>query len=258
MQPQESAPILTPDEALKLALEALDSPHTEVAEANYKKIVQALEARYGDNQKEVAEELQKLSKQIDSMGKSEQAMEFKQRTTEMMLILSMERRRARGPLPQPNQTMQNLPPQPNYTSQDRPQAPPPTPRRHGDATNTRLKATGYSSATFLKVIYLVQTSLSFENDLNLYTKIMGGRVDWALDSGGKKYRAIHMRDEPIMLLVESDTLPKLLPIFAVSDLEKAKSELTEQGLVEKEELVTPRGQAIIFRANGGISMGIIK
>lgn len=258
MEPAEtpSSPILTPDEALHLALEALDAPMTEKAEANYQKIVRALEARHGDNQKEVAEELQKLSRQIDAMGRAEAAMEFKQRTTEMMLKLSMERRRARG---QAQPATISAPPAPSPSAYiDRPMAPPPTPRRHGDATSTRLKPSSYVSSTFLKVVYLVQTSLSFESDLNLYTKIMGGRVDWALDSGGKKYRAIHMRDEPVMLLVESDTLPKLLPIFAVADLDKARQELIDQGLIEREELVTPRGQAKIFKATGGISLGIVK
>ncbi|HNB15910.1 MAG TPA: hypothetical protein PLC15_11025 [Candidatus Obscuribacter sp.] len=263
MNPEETNPILSAPEALRLALEALEHPASEIAEKNFKIIVMALEARHGENQKEVAGELQKLSKEIEAMGSLDSAMEFKQRSTEMMLKLGMERRRARqsgSGMPAPAvvaQTQNTVTETASPIAPPRPQAP--APRRPGDSTATRLVRHTHSSNTglFQRLIFMVHTSTSYDSDLNLYTRTMGGKVDWALDSGGKRYRAVMFAQEPTILLVESDTLPRLLPIFAVTDLDKARQELSERGLVEKETLISPLGTCHIFKANVGISLGII-
>lgn len=277
--------ILTGPEALRLALEALENPNSERAHENFKTIVMAMEARHGENQKEVAGELQKLSKEIEALGQIEAAMEFKQRTTEMMLVLSMERRRkqsqgqgdnrgaagnsasptnSRSAYPSslpssPPSSLQTPPPvSPNPTQQATGAAPMPS-RRPGDSTSTRLVRHSHSanSGLFQRLIYLVHTTTSFDNDLFLYTRTMGGKIDWALDSAGKRYRAVSLPQEPVILLVESDTLPRLLPVYAVTDLEKAGHDLAERGMIEKETLITPGGTCRVYKANVGIAIALL-
>lgn len=273
--------ILTGTEALRLALEALENPNSERAHENFKTIVMAMEARHGENQKEVAGELQKLSKEIEALGQIEAAMEFKQRTTEMMLVLSMERRRKQsqapsnnrsisgsnsgsnsgsvGAMPNTFQTAASSPPVSPNTFQTAPAAAPLPSRRPGDSTSTRLVRHSHStnSGLFQRLIYLVHTTTSFDNDLFLYTRTMGGKIDWALDSAGKRYRAVSLPQEPVILLVESDTLPRLLPVYAVSDLEKAGHDLAERGLTEKETLITPGGTCRVYKANVGIAIALL-
>ncbi len=278
--------ILTGTEALRLALEALENPNSERAHENFKTIVVAMEARHGENQKEVAGELQKLSKEIEALGQIEAAMEFKQRTTEMMLVLSMERRRKQSQKPSDNRsnsgsnlgsnsgsnsgstgTMPNTfqtaapssTPVAPHTLQTTVPTAPMSSRRQGDSTSTRLVRHSHStnSGLFQRLIYLVHTTTSFDNDLFLYTRTMGGKIDWALDSAGKRYRAVSLPQEPVILLVESDTLPRLLPVYAVTDLEKAGHDLAERGMTEKETLITPGGTCRVYKSNVGIAIALL-
>jgi uncharacterized membrane-anchored protein len=84
---------LTSGALLQLALSALTNHSADEAEEKLASIITSLEQHYGENQKEVANELQRLAKEIENSGQIEQAIEFKQRTTELMLRISMERRR---------------------------------------------------------------------------------------------------------------------------------------------------------------------
>ncbi len=61
-------------------------------------LVVRLESEFNKNQKDVAAELQRIAKAIESDGKSDEALRFKQRTCEVMLRRSMaERRRNQAP-----------------------------------------------------------------------------------------------------------------------------------------------------------------
>lgn len=82
---------------LDLALRAMSDASIENSEEVIIKIITSLEEEFGDNQKTIAEELQKISRQIEQTGKADVAMDFKQRTTSAMLRLNMERRRGLRP-----------------------------------------------------------------------------------------------------------------------------------------------------------------
>lgn len=61
-------------------------------------LVVRLEDEFNKNQKDVAAELQRIAKAIESEGKADEALRFKQRTCEVMLRRSMaERRRNQAP-----------------------------------------------------------------------------------------------------------------------------------------------------------------
>ncbi|HEY9787745.1 MAG TPA: hypothetical protein V6D17_20320 [Candidatus Obscuribacterales bacterium] len=78
---------------LSLAHSALDEKDAADSEALYTQLIERIEHEYDNSQKEVAAELSRLAKQIESAGFPEKAMEFKQRTCEVMLKLNMSRRR---------------------------------------------------------------------------------------------------------------------------------------------------------------------
>lgn len=79
----------------QLALEEADS---QKAEALFLELVVSLEDAFNKNQKDVAAELQRIAKQIETSGKIDDSLRFKQRTCEIMLRRSMaERRRNQAP-----------------------------------------------------------------------------------------------------------------------------------------------------------------
>ena len=77
------------------ALAELDS---EKAEQLFLELVLSIEKSVNKNQKDVAVELQRIAREIESFGKMDDALRFKQRTCEVMLRRSMaERRRNQSP-----------------------------------------------------------------------------------------------------------------------------------------------------------------
>lgn len=69
------------------------------AEELFLALVLQLEEEFNKNQKDVAAELQRLAKQIESEGKVEESLRFKQRTCEVLLKRSMAERRRNQPTP---------------------------------------------------------------------------------------------------------------------------------------------------------------
>lgn len=77
------------------ALAELDS---EKADQLFSDLVIAIETEFDKNQKDVASELQRIAKEIESAGNLDESLRFKQRTCEIMLRRSMaERRRNQSP-----------------------------------------------------------------------------------------------------------------------------------------------------------------
>lgn len=256
-------PDINSEEVLNLALSALENPSTESAEENFRTIILTFEGRHGGSQKEVAEELQRVSKQLEALGSGEKAMEFKQRTTEIMLRLGMERRRAMreaqsGPDGKPENKFEpqrsSIPMMPNP-----------------GATLTRLPAhkpkpkavegprlTAKRSELFQSIVFMLHTSSHFGGDRKLYTETMEGREVWSHLSSGKRSLAIDLGHDPVILLVESDTLPRLLPIFSVRNLKEAQERLEKQGMSLRDAVSTPAGTALVFKGSEGISLAIVE
>ena len=89
----------------QLAQEALEELDATKADDLFVKLLVALEDAYNKNQKEIAAELQHLAKQIESGGKIDESLRFKQRTCEIMLRRSMaERRKNQQPPPPPKES----------------------------------------------------------------------------------------------------------------------------------------------------------
>lgn len=80
------------------ALEELDATK---ADELFVDLIVSLEDAFNKNQKEIAAELQQIAKSIESGGKVDDSLRFKQRTCEIMLRRSMAERRKNQPPPVP-------------------------------------------------------------------------------------------------------------------------------------------------------------
>jgi len=207
-----------------LALSALEDPTSEQAEHALAKIVSAFEERFGENQKEVASSLQTLAKQIESQGMAEKAMEFKQRTTAIMLIHSMERRRGKG------------------------------------STLTGLSAlTPVKPPLFEGIIYVMYFAPDFETQLDFYQNILEAKITWQKEESHGRVIALKLGREPQVLLVENkseNNLPSPLPVLAVTDTFAAGTKLLSHGHERLGEVATPSGLAQIFK--GAETLAIVK
>jgi len=214
----------TEDSLLDLALTALKDPTSEQAGKDLAKIVSSFEERFGENQKEVAASLQSIAKQIEGRGQGEMAMEFKQRTTAIMLIHSMERRRGKG------------------------------------STLTGLPALApVKPALYEGIVYLMYFTIQFDSDLDFYKKVLEAKITWEKEESHGRIAALRLVREPQILLVEnksSNSLPSPLPVMAVTDTFAAGTQLLGRGLERLGEIATPTGLAQIFK--GQEAMAIVK
>jgi len=211
-------------ELLDLALTALQDPTSDQAEKALGRIVTAFEERFGDNQKEVASSLQSIAKQIEATGKAEMAMDFKQRTTAIMLIHSMERRRGKG------------------------------------STLTGLPALApVKPALYECIIYIMYFTAHFDADLEFYKGALEAKITWEKEELFGRIIALKLARDPQIILVENktdNTLPSPLPVMLVTDTFAAGTQLLNSGHERLGEVATPTGLAQIFK--GDQAMAIVK
>ncbi len=266
---------------LQIALSALSNASQEEAEQKLTSIITMLEKQYGENQKEVAAELQRLAREIETSGKIDQAIEFKQRTTEIMLRVSMERRRgmreaaslaahtpalshspvsAHAPVPahQESPTSYQPPVTPAYVA----------PAMSARSTRANLGAMSASSAEALLgknggetlfdgVHYVVQSSTRFETELHFYTDILRGKITWQSDDVHRRAAAIKLTNGPELILVESQIPSPSLNVYHVTTVGAAREKLESYGFLKRGELKTPQGQALIFCGPDGNTLAIL-
>lgn len=90
------------------AEKALGELNAEKADEYFLELVVSLEDAFNKNQKDVAAELQRIAKSIESEGKADDSVRFKQRTCEIMLRRSMAERRRNQPPPLPNKELRTI------------------------------------------------------------------------------------------------------------------------------------------------------
>ena len=210
------------DALFELAISALDNSSQEQADKDLAKIVTTFEERFGDNQKEVASSLQSIAKQIEASGRSEKAMEFKQRTTAIMLIHSMERRRGKG------------------------------------STLTGIPALApVKPALYDGIVYLMYFTVHFDRDLNFYQNILEAKITWEKVESHGRIVALKLARDPQIILVEDKRdidLPTPLPVLGVADTFAAGTQLLGLGLERLGEVVTPAGTAQLFRGSQAVAI----
>lgn len=271
---------LTSGALLQIALSALTNHSADEAEEKLASIITSLEQHYGENQKEVANELQRLAKEIENSGQLEQAIEFKQRTTELMLRISMERRRGLRESRPPISELNLQTPQSPTTSNQRLQAYSPT---HGTTSGPTTSATAPNNARttranlgalstssadsilgknsgaslFESIHYVVQSCGNFETELHFYSDVLKGKMTWKSDDLHRRAAAIRLSSGPELILVESQIPAPSLNVYMVTAVSGAREVLESYGFLKRGELKTPLGHALIFSGPDGSTLAII-
>jgi predicted enzyme related to lactoylglutathione lyase len=214
------------NELISAARAALGQPNGEQAEQLYDDLIAAIEAHHKGDQREVAATLGQLAKTLNEES-PDKAMQFKQRTTEIMLKRSMAARMAERQLPR----MQNQP-----TMQS---PPPPLP--------------------FKQLEYLYMGCSDFDRDLKYYTEVLGAHLLWAFDKFDAKVAALRVASGTPILLATHRPAPSCQPIFSVASLEAAAENLKKRGWTSEGEAVeTPNGRAYIFQDPSGNPLAILQ
>jgi len=262
---------LTSGALIQIALSALTNHSADEAEEKLASIITSIEQHYGENQKEVANELQRLAKEIENSGQIEKAIEFKQRTTELMLRISMERRRglreSRAPMTEVNSVQAYSPPAVTHLAP--PAAlPPAVAPNNARTTRANLGALSPSSADsilgknsgvslFESIHYVVQSCGNFETELHFYSDVLKGKMTWKSDDLHRRAAAIRLASGPELILVESQIPAPSLNVYLVTTIGAAREILESYGFLKRGELKTPLGHALIFSGPDGSTLAII-
>jgi hypothetical protein len=209
-------------EITALAVEALTTADAARSEEIYNSIVLKLQKAFNNNQKDVASELQRLSKSIESSRTTEDSFSFKQRTCESMLKISMAERHKGKPAP---------------------------------ISSAPAKA----PLPFKSLDYLYVGCKNFESDAKYYRDTLNGELIWAFEKFGAKVAAFKLAYGPIILLADHKKAPSIEPIFSVENLESAIKSLKEKGVSEIEgPLQTPNGPAYSFQDPSGNKFSLLQ
>lgn len=274
---------------LDLALKAMADASIENSEEVIIKIITSLEEEFGDNQKTIAEELQKIARQIEHTGKIDVAMDFKQRTTSAMMRLSMERRRGlRPPAIAPGAASSSginsatgantdsslavgasskgassaVPnPSPGYTSGSSAGSYS-TARSSGLSSMPSAPSMGNASASIAqnvhidgtKVEYLVHPSRDVKADSRAFCDVLKGQKIW--DSAGGNICAIKFPTGPHVIIVEEVAFT-CSAVLSVANFEKIADELESQGYQIVGSLPTPVGSASVFASDCGSKFALM-
>lgn len=255
---------------LDLALKAMSDASIENSEEVIIKIITSLEEEFGDNQKTIAEELQKISRQIEQTGKSDVAMDFKQRTTSAMLRLNMERRRGlRPPAIIPGAPAMGV----SSSGASRPSSYP-SPSSYSSnysvASSSSSAASPASAASVsgsssvsvapsvrvdgTQVEYLVHPSRDVRADARAFCDVLKGQKIW--ESAGGNICTIKFPAGPQVIIVEEIAFTCSV-VLSVSNFEKVADDLDAQGYQIVGSVATPSGSASVFASDCGSKFALI-
>lgn len=204
------------DELLDKANAALGAVDVSAADKLYEELVNAIEEVRGKNQKEVAAELQRLARAIESEGRTDDSMRLKQRTCEVMLRMSMaERHRGRMPvLQRPPQvaTAENCP------------------------------------ARKLAFLYIGTQNLAAE--LLWLKGALGARETRRIEENGREFVLLSMPGTAPLLVAEDEISGAWLSVFEVENPDQAIDQIkTQWSDLLKEEARVPGGKLTWLRSH---------
>lgn len=244
-----------PSSRLDLALSAMNDASIENSEEIIIKIITSLEEEFGDHQKTIAEELQKIARQIEHSGKADLAMDFKQRTTSAMLRLNMERRRGLRPpaiLPA-TPVSANVGGSPVTTSSSAPLSPPSgTPSR--SPVLQPVVHSNRAAQDGTQVEYLVHPSRDVRADTRAFCDVLKGQKVW--ETSGGHICAIKFPAGPQVIIVEEIAFTCSV-VLSVSNFEKHADDLESQGYQIVGSVPTPTGSATVFASDCGSKFALI-
>lgn len=210
----------TENDIIMLAAEALGVSDPIKSEELYNQIVLQVQKAFNNNQRDVASELQRLSKSIEASRNTDDALTFKQRTCESMLKISMA-------------------------------------ERHKGKTPPVLAPTK-PPLPFKNLEYLYVGCKEFDTDVRFYRDTIKAELLWAFSKSNRKVAAFKMAYGPILLLTDHKKAPSIEPIFSVDNLEAAIKSLKEKGITKLEGPIdTVSGKAYSFIDLGGNQFSVL-
>lgn len=214
-------------EFLEQARHALQETDSEKAETFYMELITSIEALYGKSQKDVANELQRIAKFIETEGDLNVSMEFKQRTCEVLLKRGMEeRQRNRAALP-------------------------PMKAKAEVAEPVKLP--------WLRSEILLLAVPDFDSQSTFFKEAAGLPLLHFSEERGRKMALFDFGAAYRVLLFESRQLSGFMPLLLTEDFEESQKRMRVLGFVAAPaSLELPRGTVSIFRDRLGNSYGLSK
>ncbi|MFN8549918.1 MAG: hypothetical protein U0103_00420 [Candidatus Obscuribacterales bacterium] len=205
---------------ISMALEALSTSDLSKSEEAYNQIVLKVQKAFNNNQRDVASELQRLSKCIEASRNTEDSLTFKQRTCESMLKISMAERHKGKPLP--------------------------------------VLAAAKHAPPFKSLEYLILGSNNFEGDFRFYRDTIKSELLWAFNKAGIKLAAFRMAYGPVIVLSDKKEAGACEQVYSVGNLELSIKELRERGIEIPGPVETPLGRTYTFKDVSGNSCTILQ
>lgn len=256
-------------ELMSLTHQAIQAGSPEGSQELYRKLVEMLFEICNKNQKEIAAELQNLSKSLEALGKDEDAIEFKQRTCAVMLEISMEERRRNRSDPQKGPLVASKAVSPVVTppvaSAPAARTPdPPAPTTNG-ARSRIIGAPAQSMEThkhalpFARLVYLYMGTTDYEATLAYYRDVLMGEEVWTFERFGARVTAFMLSHGPLVLVSDHRTKASCQPVFEVDDLEDTARQLSQRGWKPLSgPFGTPNGEAYSFEDPSGNRLAIFE
>lgn len=206
------------DILLDKANEALAVLDVSAADKLYEELVTAIEEVRGKNQKEVAAELQRLARAIESEGRTDDSMRLKQRTCEVMLRMSMAERH-RGRLP----------------AMTRPASP---------------GAGSAESCPARKLAFLYVGTHNPTNELAWLKGSLGANEVRRLEESGREYVFLTVPNSVPLMVAEDEVIGPWLSVFEVDNPDQAIDQIRAQWTdLLKEEARVPGGKLTWLRSH---------
>jgi hypothetical protein len=105
---------------------------------------------------------------------------------------------------------------------------------------------------FERLDFLYLPSRDVAADLDHFTAVLGGRVVFAIESGGVRVAAVELSsDPPLVLLTDHVEGDRPIFVYRVPDLEAALEGLESRGWAREHTFEIPHGPICSFRTPGG-------
>lgn len=247
---------MTSSDLLEKAKNAIANGDEGASEKLYEEIIKAIETQVGKNQKDIASELQKIARALESEGQIDHAFLFKQRTCATMLRLSMEERRGSRTITT-RTTLTGLPPM-QASPPRQPGAPVASPApSNPSATLQNIPALAPAgpkphSQTLGKLEFICMPTDDPERSMALYQKAVDAKQTGqahTLSIGGSIGGT----------LVFVDRWSPGGPVFRVQHAEAVADRLAESGFTRHPtRLSTPHGLVVFLIDFAGNTFGLLE
>lgn len=109
-----------------------------------------------------------------------------------------------------------------------------------------------SSPPFEQLDFLYTPSGDVAADLEYFTRVVGGRVVFAIESAGTRVAAVELTEgPPLLLLADHVEGERAIPVYRVRDLSASLASMETRGWERERTFEIPHGPCSSFRTPGG-------